>query len=101
MGDNATAQSFQQIWAGFDSSINLADTSRELVALESALKAEADNADQEASVTAVQEAAKAAAAGDGPSMLRYLSKAGKWAFSVAERIGVTLAAAVIKSAVGI
>jgi hypothetical protein len=46
-------------------------------------------------------AEKAATEGDGPKALQYLKAAGKWAQEAATKIGVEVAAAAIKSAMGV
>ena len=39
--------------------------------------------------------------GDGPQTLSALAKAGKWALNVAEKIGIGVASAAIKTACGL
>jgi uncharacterized protein YjbI with pentapeptide repeats len=91
---------FQQIWnqAGMDP-LQLA---QELAPLRAALKQETEGtAEQDEAIGAVAAAEKAADQGDGPTALRHLKAAGKWTLGVAEKIGVTLAAKAIESAMGI
>jgi hypothetical protein len=47
-------------------------------------------------INAVAAAEEAAAQGDGPTVLRHLKAAGKWALGVAEKIGAAVAAEAIK-----
>ncbi len=48
---------------------------------------------------AIASAESCAKKGDGPGALEYLSKAGKWALGIAEKIGVPVATEALKVAV--
>lgn len=51
-------------------------------------------------IGAVATAEAAAKTGNGPKALEYLKKAGNWAFDVATKIGTDIAAAALKSSMG-
>lgn len=99
-GENAQASNFVQAWDRQRADIDLPALAVELSKLQLALQSEASEGEEHASVAAIAQAKEAAEAGDGPSMLGHLAQAGKWTLSVAEKIGVGLAVAVIKSQVG-
>lgn len=89
---------FQQIWN--QAGIDLPKLTEELGRLLSVMTREATEGtrtpEQDEAIGAVTAAAKAAAQGDGPTVLRHLKAAGKWALEVAEKIGVAVAAEAIK-----
>ena len=72
----------------------------ELARLHAAMKREtAGTAEQDEAIDAVAAAEDAARQGDGPTVLRHLKAAGKWALGAAEQIGVTIATEAIKRAI--
>ena len=100
MGDGARAEHFSQLWQAQQANIDLREASVELVKLQDAMRSEAKEDGHYQSIASVVEAKNAATAGEGASMMAALGKAGKWALSVAEKIGVGVAAGAIKTAIG-
>lgn len=100
-GENAQATDFTQAWAVQAANVDLPTLAIELTRLQAALRAEATTGAELATVTAIVHAKEAAEAGNGPSVLDHLAQAGKWALSVAEKIGVGLVVALIKSRAGL
>jgi hypothetical protein len=103
VGPNAQASHgrFQQVWNEIDSTTELAQLAAELAKLRGALREEPTTAERDATIGAIAQAEIAAAAEDGPGALAHLRNAGKWALSVAEKIGVSIAAGAIKTALGL
>jgi hypothetical protein len=100
-GASAAGTSFAASWNQVGSAINLRQAAVELRALRDALRSGESSADHDEAIGAVASAEKAALAGDGPGMLEHLKRAGKWALDCATSIGTRVAAAAIKSAVGL
>lgn len=100
MGPDAHAHdmTFQQVWNQNQASIDLPRLSSELGRLREAMRAQPSGLDQDAALGSVALAERAAEKGDGPSALRHLKSAGKWALKVSEQIGVRVAAAALKAA---
>jgi hypothetical protein len=102
-------------WSQSGTSMNLENLGAELTRLKAELArqraAPADEATtgddattdtvKEAASAAITEAAAAALQGDGKTAFSYLSKAGTWAFEVAKTIGVPVALAALKTAIGL
>lgn len=82
-------------------SIDLARLAAELAALRRAMKAEATGeAEEDVALGEIAKAEAAAKVGDEQGAMQALKAAGKWAFSVAEKIGVGVAVAAMKPLVG-
>lgn len=79
--------------------IDLATLAQELARLRLALRAEVTTAEDDVAVGEVALAEVAASQNDESKALRHLKNAGKWALSVAEKIGVGVATSAIKSAI--
>jgi len=92
--------SFSQVWNQTNGSIDLPTLTTQLKSLRQELQSSAQNAEDFAEIGAIANAEIEAQKGDGPQVLAALAKAGKWALGVAEKIGVSVAAAAIKSALG-
>jgi hypothetical protein len=90
-----------QAWNNFSSNINLVELADQLRRLGEALGNEAKEPSQKLAVGAIAAAEQSARDKDGPKVLEYLKTAGKWAFDVAEKIGVELAKDAIKVALGL
>ena len=73
------------------------DLRQELSLLVSALMKGADTPDKEVAVESVQKAVAALDAGKPEHAKAYLKTSGVWVLGVAEKIGVALAAALLKS----
>jgi hypothetical protein len=92
---------FQQMWNEAGPKLDLNVLAEELSTLRPALKAAATSAADDAAVGEVASAEVAAKENDGPKTLAHLKNAGKWALGVAEKIGVGVATAAIKTAMGV
>lgn len=99
MGQNAQASNFNQEWIpGQDPSlVNLA---AELQQLQGELRSIAKTGEELDALAAITHAREAAEAGDGSKVLVYLAKTGRWVFDLAEKIGVGLVVALLKSKAG-
>jgi len=102
-GPNAHAHdmTFNQIWQQNKDKLDVAALSKELLALRNSMQSEATTAEHFAEIGAVASAEIEAEKGNGAKALEALSKAGKWSLGVAEKIGVNVATAALKSAIGI
>ncbi len=101
MGENANASNFSQTSAQVADTLDLAALVPELQRLQEALKHEAVDGEHYVSLAAVAKAREAAEAGDTNAAVGNLVKAGGWALSVAEKIGVGLAVLAIKGGIGL
>ena len=102
-GPNAYAHdmTFNQIWNQTRGNIDLKVLSNELKALREELQKSAKSAEEFAEIGIIASAEIEAQKGDGPHTLSALAKAGKWALNVAEKIGIGVATAAIKTACGL
>lgn len=102
-GPNAHADNitFNQIWNQNQDKFDIEILESELSQLRSVLKNEADTPEQLSELGLVANAEIEAKKGNGPKVIEWLSKTGKWTFSVAEKIGVSVASAAIKSSIGL
>ena len=100
-GAHARELHFSQVWNQSASEIDIMALHEQLSHLREALRSEAKTPEQDIAVAAVANAELAAKNGDGPKAMEWLSKAGKWTFDVAAKIGVGVAAAALKVALGI
>jgi hypothetical protein len=100
-GAHAHDLHFDQIWNQSAGEIDIVSLSGELSRLRERLRSEAQTPEQDIAVAAVANAEVAARNGDGPKAMEWLNKSGKWAFDVATKIGVGVATAALKAALGI
>jgi hypothetical protein len=100
-GAQAHDINFNQVWNEKSSDLDLVALSTELEQLRSALRRESETAEQDGAIGEIAAAEVAARNGDGPTALERLARAGSWALGVAEKVGTTVAAAAIKSALGL
>jgi hypothetical protein len=98
---NAQNMTFNQIWSQKSSDIDLTQLATDLTALRAAMRERATEPDDDLALADVTRAQLAASRGDGPETLSHLERAGKWALGVATAIGAGVAAAAIKSALGL
>jgi hypothetical protein len=100
VGPNSHAHdiTFQQVWNEAAEKLDLETLASELAQLRPALKQASTSAEEDMAVGEVAMAEVAAKQKDGPKALAHLKNAGKWALGVAEKIGVGVATAAIKSA---
>jgi len=104
VGPGSTAQNFQQIWNNWQTSeanVDLALLAQDLEKLRLEMKREGTSPEQDVATGEVAGAQTAAKNGDGGKVLEKLAKAGKWALSMAEKIGAGLAVAALKKAIGL
>lgn len=101
-GPNAHAHdmSFNQIWNQAKDKFDLPTLAKELQALRNEMQLSAKEAEDFAEIGTVAAAEIEAKKGDGPKALSVLAKTGKWTIGVAEKIGVGVATAAIKTACG-
>ncbi len=100
-GAHAHDMTFQQIWNQVGSQTDLATLAAELAMLRAAMEKEAKQPSEKFAVGAVAAAEESARQKDGPKVIEYLKSAGKWAFSIAEKIGVGLAKDALKASLGL
>jgi hypothetical protein len=92
---------FVQIWDQSGQTIDLTKLAEDLSTLRQAMLKESAGPEHYAEVGAVASAEIEAKNGNGPQVLQCLSKAGKWAFDIASKIGAEMAVAAIKKASGL
>lgn len=98
---HAHDMTFNQIWNQKKDSIDLQTLAKELNALRLEMQKTAKEAEDFSEIGTVATAELEAQKGDGPKALSALAKAGKWTLGVAEKIGVGVATAALKTACGI
>lgn len=98
-GAHAHDMTFNQIWIENKNDIDLPALAAELLKLRLKLRDEATEAEHYSSMGAIASAESCAKKGDGTGALEHLSKAGKWALGIAEKIGVPVATEALKVAV--
>jgi hypothetical protein len=103
VGPNAHAHdvSFNNVWNRVAENVDLESLAKDLSILRTELLKEAKEPEQYAAIGAVASAETEAKSGNGAKALEYLSKAGKWTLDTATKVGITVAAAVIKESLGI
>jgi len=89
---------FTQLWNQLSSEIDLKQLADELSQLRQELKQKAKTLENDMAIGEIAAAEAAAKKGSGAKTLERLKNAGKWGFSVAEKIGIGVATATIKSA---
>ena len=89
-------------WSEFDPSgeFDPQQLAGELAKLKEAMQSKASTEEELDEVSAVQKASLAAENDDKSKILEHLSNAGKWTLSIAEKIGVPVAIAVLKKMAG-
>lgn len=101
-GPQATAtNTVIQVWQRAASEVDLQKLAESLGSLRPQLRAEPDSGEHDEEIGQVAAAEKAATAGDGRKALEHLKEAGKWVFEVAPKIGESVAANVIATALGL
>ncbi len=81
--------------------IDLRRLATELAVLRGQLKAQATEPEHDVAVGAVAAAERAAKQGNASSALGHLKEAGSWALGVATKVGVPVAVAALKQALGV
>ena len=102
-GPNSHANdiAFNQIWQQNQGTLDLPSLTSELVKLRESMQQEASTAEHYSELGAIANAEIESEKGDGPKALEALSKAGKWSLGIAEKIGVGVASAAIKTTLGV
>jgi uncharacterized protein YjbI with pentapeptide repeats len=100
-GAHAHDMTFNQLWNQSGQLIDLQGLATELAMLRQHLRRIAVEPDHDVAIGAVAEAEMAAKARNGPKVLEWLSKAGQWVLDNAEKIGVGVATAALKTALGL
>jgi hypothetical protein len=103
MGPQAHAHdlSLHQISAQQLGQIDMRVLATELKSLRREMRQAATEPEQDIAVGQIASAEAAAQKGDTSSVIRHLKDAGKWAFDVATKIGVTVASEAIKKSAGL
>jgi len=89
------------VWSETRKQVDLTELASELETLRREARSQAVTPEEDDSTAEIGKAQRAAEAGDGPTALTHLAKAGRWALSVAEKIGIGVATVAIKSALGL
>jgi hypothetical protein len=100
VGDGATASNFTQVWQSSASNIDLSSLAEELAILREALRSQAQEPGHFTALSEITSAENAAREGNGPVVLEHLKKAGTWVWDVATKIGIGVATAAAKAALG-
>ena len=103
VGPHSTAHDIQftQVWNRLSADTNLSALADDLGKLRTAMRERANEPGEDLALAEVSQAQLAATEGDGPRALSHLAKAGQWTLGIATAIGANLAAAAIKSALGL
>ena len=102
VGNNATAENntFNQMWQQLSVDLDLQKLASELSTLRVSMRSNAVEIEHDQAIACVGTAESAAKRNDGSTTLQNLKEAGKWAFDVATKIGATVAAKAIQTAIG-
>lgn len=101
VGDGASASNFTQVWGANALRIDLAALASELADLKVHLVAEAREPSHFAAIAEVASAEQAAIEGKGEVALERIKAAGTWVWDVATKIGIGVASAAAKQALGL
>jgi uncharacterized protein YjbI with pentapeptide repeats len=92
---------FNQLWSQARQSLDLQALAAQLATLRQHLRQEAVEPEHDAAIGVVASAEMAAKEGNGPKTFEFLSKAGQWTLDNAAKIGVGIATAALKTALGL
>jgi len=98
---DSQAQQIEQVVTSQLGGVDLDALAAQLATLRAAMREEPDDPDRDIIIGNVAQAEKAARQHDPGPVAEHLRAAGKWAVGIAEKIGVGVAAAAIKAAIGI
>jgi hypothetical protein len=101
VGDHAVATQFEQVWTANSMQIDLPVLASELAELRSRLAAQAHEPSHFIAISELAMAEQAAIAGNGAVALEKLKKAGQWTWDTATKIGIGVATAAARQALGI
>ena len=99
-GAHAHDMTFNQIWNQLDQKVDLPKLADQLQQLQDVMQREASTAEDKIAVGAVAAAEQSAREKNGPKVVEYLKLAGRWALTIAEKLGIELAKDTIKGALG-
>ncbi|MCF1486388.1 hypothetical protein LZ838_03300 [Pseudomonas sp. AA27] len=101
IGPNSKAENntFNQILQQSAASLDLPVLATELSSLREAMRTKATDLEHDQALVSVGAAEKSARQNDGGGALKHLKSAGEWAFDVATKIGTTVAAKAIQTAI--
>lgn len=100
-GSIAIGQKFTQVWNQTAGQVDLRELAAELQKVRAEARARASGTPQEdVALAELAKAEVAAEQGDGPTAFAHLARAGRWALSVAQAIGVPVAVRALESAIG-
>ncbi|MDB6035561.1 MAG: hypothetical protein JWM16_5899 [Verrucomicrobiales bacterium] len=101
MGPQAHAHdmSFHQVSAQQLGHLDMRSLAVELAALRREMRQKATDPAQDIAIGEIAAAEAAAQKGDASSVMRHLKSAGKWAFDVATKVGVSIASEAIKNSI--
>jgi len=97
----AENNTFNQVWQAAATDVDFEALMPQLEALRKSMRQDAVDVEHDQAVAAIGEAHKAASNKEGVAVLKHLKAAGSWAFDTATKIGVTIAAKAIQSAIGL
>jgi NTP pyrophosphatase (non-canonical NTP hydrolase) len=92
---------FESLWQQNSNSINIDQLASQLAQLHASLESLPPAQANAAAIVYIAEAEAAAIEGKGAKAMAALSKTGKWAFDMATKIGTDIAAAALKSSLGL
>jgi len=92
---------FNQIWQQNKEKVDLGALGAELATLRSELGAKASAPEHYIEIGAIASAEVEAGKGNGEKVYEALAKAGKWSLDVAEKIGIGVATAALKTSLGV
>lgn len=103
IGPNAKAENntFNQVMQQAVSNLDLPALTAELATLRNSMRNQATEVEHDQAVASIGAAENAAKRQDGAGALEHLKSAGKWALDVATKIGATVAAKAIQTAIGL
>lgn len=103
IGPNAKAENntFNQVFQQAAANIDLFALAAELASLRNSMRQQATEIEHDQAIACIGAAESAARKQDGAGALGHLKSAGKWAFDVATKIGTTIAAKAIQTAIGL
>jgi hypothetical protein len=100
-GAHAHDMNFNQIWNESAARIDTAQLATDLSQLRENLLKQASEPEQYIAIGEVAAAEAAAKAGDGPKALEHIKKAGSWVWDTGAKIGIGVAIAAAKGALGL
>ena len=101
IGPNAKAENntFNQVMQQAASNLDLPALAAELATLRNSMRNQATEIEHDQAVASIGAAESSAKKQDGAGALEHLKSAGKWAFDVATKIGTSVAAKAIQTAI--